>query len=189
MEAEPVVSGPQCHLGWLRDEPTPSPQFDFHCLPPAAPQHLHPHRDIRFPAACSLFLPLSSSGMGFSSLPVLLKRKETAGVCPPQEALSESCLVKLCLVLLPPKTELGRKLNLPPAFYLPEMIYSFLGGGCRGLYDQQQTLVWHFVVTCAPSQLTGAAGNFCPNPFLSRAVPAAVPAGSVGEQPGLQAEQ
>lgn len=76
--------------------------------------------------------------MGFSSLPVSLK--ETAGVCSPQDALSETCFVKLCLVLLPPRTGLGRKLNLPPTFYLSEMIYSLLGGGCRGLYDQQPTL-------------------------------------------------
>lgn len=126
--------------------------------------------------------------MGFSILPVPLKRKETGSVCPPREALTGTCLVKLCLVLLPPRTGLGRKLNLPPTFYLPEMIYSLLGGGCRGLYDQQPILVWHPVVTCAPSLLT-RAGNFCPNPFLSQAVPAVVPAGSVGKQPGLRVEQ
>lgn len=153
LEAENVVSRPQCHLGWLTEEPALSSQFSFHCLPPAAPRHLHPHQDVHLPAACSRaslggqeaahthFPPLmSSAGMGFSSLPVPLKRKEPAGVRPPQETLAGTCLVKLCLVLLPPRTGLGRKRNLPPTFYLPEVIYSLLGGGCCGLYDQQPTL-------------------------------------------------
>lgn len=183
-----MVSRPRCHLGWLSEEPAPSLQFGFHCC-----QLLHSISLLRVPVPlCDgkrqlihIFLPPEQCWNGIF-LP--LKRKETAGVCPPQEALAESCFVKICLVLLPPRTGLGRKLNLPPTFYLPEIIYSLLGGGYRGLLTNSQHCGLASCRDLCSFLLTGA-GSFCPNPFLSRAVPAVVPAGSVGKQPGLKVEQ
>lgn len=35
-------------------------------------------------------------------------------------------------------------------------------------------MVWHLVVTCVHSLLTGASGNYCANQFIYQVAPAAV---------------
>lgn len=138
-----MVSRPQCHLGWLSEEPTPSP----HLACALCPQVLH---SISILSGISTAFGEGRRQLLHISLP---PEQPWNGIFLPPSPLEEEgsclqvfalprrlCLVKLCLFCYLSGQGWVRKLNLPPTFYLPEMIYSLLGGGCCGLYDPQPTL-------------------------------------------------